>query len=220
MCAAANSWTGVDRVSRAGERRSGDSHPEPAAGAALRALIVGRQNVSPRRLVAPGPSAAQLEAMLEVAAAAPDHGRLLPYRFVVIPPSKRGLLAEAFGLALVDRAPDATLEQIEAARDKAYRSPLLLLVVTDVGDGGTNGIPAIEKIVATGCAIQNLLLAARAAGFGSGLTSGRAMNAARLRELFALKGHERAVCFANIGTVAELRSHGVRPEPRSFVSEL
>lgn len=220
MSAALDHWAGADRGVVAGDRPAGAAIPEPDGRATQPELFAGRQNVSPRRLVDPGPSPAQLQALFEAAAAAPDHGRLVPYRFIVVPPSKRYLLAAAFGLALVDRAPDATLEQIEAARSKAYRSPLLLLAATDASDCGTDGIPALEKIVATGCAIQNLLLAAHAAGFGSGLTSGRAMNAVRLRELFALKGHEQAVCFVNIGTVVAPRPLRVRPQPSSFVSEL
>ena len=81
------------------------------------ALIVGRQNVSPKRLVEPGPSEQQLGRMLTMAAAAPDHGQLVPWRFVIVPAHKRELLAGVFVLALIDRDPGATLLQIEAARE-------------------------------------------------------------------------------------------------------
>lgn len=216
---------GASSARRDGDERRVVAEHERFAGTAsgtttLHDLIVGRQNVSARRLVEPGPSPAQLEAMLEAAAAAPDHGRLVPYRFILIPSDHRGRLAEAFCQALAERAPGATLEQFEAAREKAYRAPLLLLAVANVGEDGHDGIPVIEKIIATGCAIQNLLLAACAAGFGSGLGSGQSMNSASLRALCSLGEHERAVCFVSIGTVARARPRRSRPTPASIVSTL
>lgn len=54
------------------------------------------------------------------------HGLLTPWRFVLIPPGQRHRLSEVFALALIDRDPGATLEQIESAREKAHRAPLLL----------------------------------------------------------------------------------------------
>ena len=46
--------------------------------AVVSALIASRQTVLPKRLVAPGPTPAQLEALLALAADAPDHGLLTP----------------------------------------------------------------------------------------------------------------------------------------------
>jgi nitroreductase len=60
------------------------------------ALIGSRQTVLPKRLVEPGPTAGQLEALLSLAAAAPDHGLLTPWRFIVVPAAQRHRLAEVF----------------------------------------------------------------------------------------------------------------------------
>jgi nitroreductase len=80
------------------------------------ALITSRQNISPKRLVEPGPSAGQIGQIFRAAAAAPDHGLLTPWRFVIIPAHKRADLADVFAKALVERDPGATLAQIETAR--------------------------------------------------------------------------------------------------------
>ncbi len=98
------------------------------------ALIHSRHNVSPRRLDAPGPTPAQLQTILGAAAAAPDHGQLTPWRFVIVPHARRWLLADAFGLALMDRDPNATGEQIDNAREKAHRAPFLMLAVARLND--------------------------------------------------------------------------------------
>jgi nitroreductase len=190
-----------------------------AHGAWAHALICGRQNVSPKRLIDPGPTAAQLEQMLELAAAAPDHGLLLPWRFVVVPPAKRALLAEVFALALVDRDAGATPVQIEAAREKAHRAPLLMLAVVRLGTQPQDVTDA-ERLVSLGAALQNLLLGAHALGFGSGLVSGRAIGSPRLRQLFALADDEQPVCFVNVGTTTRPKPPRVRPASGLFCSVL
>ena len=201
------------------------------------ALIHSRQNVSPRRLDEPGPSAEQLQDILGAAAAAPDHGQLLPWRFVIVPKDQRGRLADMFGQALVDRDPDATPAQIENACEKAHRAPFLMLAIarlTDpeavpdaaLGRGAHHpeseaaGVGDAERLVSLGCAIQNILLSAHAAGFGTGLTSGQAMASPRLRALFGLLEHEQAVCCINIGMVTKHKSRRIRPTVASYVSNL
>jgi nitroreductase len=195
------------------------------------ALIHSRQHVAPRRLVEPGPSPAQLQAILAAAGAAPDHGKLLPWRFVVVPDTKRQVLAEAFGLALQDRDPLATAEQIENAREKAHRSPFLMLAIARLAGsdpeveaaraaGGELEVNDAERLVSLGCAIQNVLLSAHAFGFGSGLTSGQALASTRLRVLFGLQVHEQAVCCINVGTVNKGKPPRLRPDVTAFVSSL
>ena len=183
------------------------------------ALIHSRQNVSPRRLTEPGPSPAQLAQLFDAAAAAPDHGLLRPWRFVIVPQEKRALLSEVFALALVDRDPDAAPAQIEQAREKAHRAPFLLLAVARLGPAEPD-IPAPERMVSLGCALQNMLLSAHAMGFGTGLTSGRAMGSARTRTLFALTEGEQPACFVNIGTVSKRKPQRPRPGASEFVSSL
>lgn len=183
------------------------------------ALIGGRQNVSPKRLIEPGPTAQQLGDMLGLAAAAPDHGQLMPWRFVIVPAHKRTLLAEVFALALIDRDPGATLVQIEAAREKAHRAPLLMLAAARLGSTQPE-ITAAERLVSLGAAIQNLLLAARALGYGTGLASGQAMGSARMRDLFALAEGEQPVCFINVGTVTQAKPPRSRPSASVFCSTL
>lgn len=186
----------------------------------VRAAIAGRMNVSPKRLLSPGPSAPQLEALLGMAAAAPDHGHLLPWRFVTIPESQRHRLSDAFVSALISRDPSATQEQMESAAEKAHRSQLLILAIACLGNV-SDGIPDVERLVSLGAAIQNILVGATALGFGSGLTSGQAMNSPEVRRLFQLRTDETAVCFVNIGTVRERKvSKRVRPQISAFVSTL
>lgn len=202
------------------------------------ALIHSRQNVSPRRLQEPGPSLRQLQVILNAAAAAPDHGQLLPWRFVIVPAGRRADLAEVFAQALLERDPDAGTEQVESAREKAYRAPFLMLAIAKLADreihsmgaGQAHGAlhPAAtgtpvgdgERWVSLGCAIQNMLLSAHAAGFGTGLTSGQAMASSHLRSLFGLQANEQAVCCINIGTASKRKPPRIRPDVARYVATL
>ena len=191
-------------------------HPRPPEVVELaHALIHTRQTILPKRLAEPGPDAAQLQAILGAAASAPDHHELLPWRFVVVPDGARAALADAFAAALLPRDAAATAQ----AREKAYRSPLLLLEVLRLRDDDT-GIEPHERIVSAGCAVQNMLLMAHAQGFGGALTSGKALQSAPLRALFGLQPDEQALCFVNIGTVVKARPVRLRPQAAQYVSTL
>lgn len=178
-----------------------------------------RQTILPKRLMAPGPDAQQLAMILSAAATAPDHGQLRPWRLVLVPQAERAQLAEVFGAALTERDPGATPEQIAQAREKAHRAPLLLLAVVD-GAKGDPDIDLSERIVSSGCAVQNMLLMATALGYGSALTSGKALKSAGLRALFGLKAGEQALCFVSIGTVQSRKGERLRPAPSELVSRL
>ena len=194
---------------------SAAADPDPALLAA--ALMQSRQTILPRRLLAPGPSAAQLDMIFQAAATAPDHGQLLPWRVVQVPRAARPRLAEVFADALRERDAQATPEQLTQAREKAHRSPLLMLLVVDAACGDA-GIDLPERILSAGCAVQNMLLMATALGFGSALTSGKALKSAGLRALFGLADSEQALCFVSMGTVLARKPARLRPAPADFVS--
>ncbi|OIQ87843.1 putative NAD(P)H nitroreductase YdjA [mine drainage metagenome] len=189
----------------------------PAADpAATLALIASRRQSSPRRLLAPGPDAAQQRALFEAAASAPDHGCLTPWRFIVVPPSRRAALGDAFAAALLERDAQAAAADLEAAAAKAAHAPFLAVAVTREDPLA----PADERLLSLGCALQNMLLAAQAMGFGSGLVSGPALRASAMRRLLRLHDDERAVCFVAVGSVREAPAPRLRPQPEDFVGTL
>ncbi|MBV7542334.1 nitroreductase [Acidovorax sp. sic0104] len=182
-------------------------------------LIQSRQTILPKRLGDPGPGADELAQILHAAAHAPDHGQLVPWRFVLVPQAARSALADVFAAALLERDPAATPEQAAQAREKAHRAPVLMLAVVDA-QRGDPGIDLAERLVSAGCAVQNMLLMATAQGYGSALTSGKALKAPGLRALFRLADSEQALCFISIGTVQSRKSVRSRPAARSYVSTL
>ncbi len=185
----------------------------------LGALMEARQTVRPRRLNGPVPCRAELQRWLASAASAPDHGRNRPWRLVLVPASLRSALGAAFTAALLERDPTANAEAQERAHDKALRAPVLMLVVVD-GQCGDPDIDLPQRVFSAGCAVQNLLLMATAMGYGSSLTSGKAMHSAPLRSLFGLGEHEQALCFVNLGAITSAKPPPARPAPDDYVRTL
>lgn len=194
-----------------------NEHQEPL-GSAL-TLIHTRQSTSSKFLGDPGPDRAQIETILDAAGAAPDHRRLTPWRLVIVPAQKRPLLAEAFAEALGERDKQATETQLQEAREKAYRGPLLVAVIARLSPTlGT--VPTPERLIAAGCALQNMLLAAHAMGFGGGLLTGKSLYSERLSQFFQLADAEQLLCFMAVGTVVRGKPVTSRPTMNDYTTTL
>jgi nitroreductase len=183
------------------------------------ALMQSRKTILPKRLVLPGPDDAQLKVILAAAASAPDHGQLLPWRLIIVSPEARQRLGQVFADALVERDANASVEEIAQAREKAHRAPVLMLLVVN-GDCGRADVDLSERIVSAGCAVQNVLLMATVMGFGSALTSGKALKSVFLRDLFVLTPDQQALCFVSIGTAMSAPQPRLRPSMSDYVSTL
>jgi nitroreductase len=194
-----------------------DSNNLDSLGGFANALIHSRQHVSPKRLIDPGPNSSQKLEILNAAGAAPDHGRITPWHFYEVSSKSRNLLGNLFADALIERDPSATLNQVDEAKQKAFRGPLLLLATVNLNNELDN-IPEQEKIISAGCAIQNILLMANALGYGSGLSSGKALYSQKMRELFLLKDKEQPLCFITIGTISTHKPNKKRPDVSSYTS--
>lgn len=190
-----------------------------ATGHDLAALLAARRNHTLRRLLAPGPGDADLARIVEAGAHAPDHGLLRPWRFILVPSHRRADLGEVFAQALLARDPACGPDALATARDKAQRAPCLLVAVLKDAPCAA-GIARDEKLVSLGCAIQNMLAAAQAMGYHSGLASGAAMDFAGMRRLLQLQEHERAICFIGFGTASAPKPPRPRPDAGDFLSSL
>ena len=182
-------------------------------------LIHSRHHVSPKRLGDPGPDREQIESILGAAGAAPDHGRMNPWRLVVVPHERRPELGDAFAQALAERDREATEVQLQEARSKAFRAPLLVLVIARL-DPQLGPAHPQERIISAGCAIQNMLLVAHAMCFGAGLASGRALYSQQIRTLFKLTEHEQPLCFLAVGAVQTGKAARPRPLMMDYTSTL
>lgn len=164
-------------------------------------VLRSRHSVAPKRLIAPGPSTAQLAAIVSAGFSAPDHCLLRPWRFVGIPNGKRAALGELFAHEKREWQPDAPEVEIEAERLRALNAPTLLAVLIEIVADHPK-VPVEEQYISLGAAIENILLAAHALGFGAMLTSGRKVRSPLLRQAFCRAPSQHLVGFISIGTAA------------------
>ena len=194
-----------------------NEHQEPL-GSAL-TLIHTRQSTTSKFLGEPGPDGAQIDTILDAAGAAPDHRRLTPWRLVIIPAEKRQLLADAFADALSERDPQATEALRREASEKAYRGPLLVAAIARLGPA-LGSVPTPERLLSAGCALQNMLLAAHAMGFGAALLTGKSLYSQRLQQLFQLADTEELLCFMAVGTALRAKPLSSRPTMNNYTTTL
>lgn len=178
-------------------------------------LLQTRRSGKPRDLIAPGPDAGQLRSILEIALRTPDHGKLAPWRFVIVPLEKRDALAELLETAYRAEKPEAGRLEIEAMHQFAHQAPLLVVALSAPAEGSK--IPLWEQELSAGAAIMNLLHATHALGFAGGWLTGWPSYNEDVRAAFA-QGKERIAGFVFIGTPGKEQEERPRPEYDNIVS--
>jgi len=177
-------------------------------------LLATRRSGKPRDMVAPGPDAAQLERILSAAIRVPDHGKLAPWRFVVVDPDRRDAFAAMLQQAWRTEHESADRPDIEAINQFARQAPMLVVVLSTPVEAK---IPVSEQILSAGAACMMMLVAAHAEGFvGSWLTGWAAYS----RTVAGSLGHPTAdiAGFLFMGSPGTALSERPRPSYDSIVS--
>jgi len=178
-------------------------------------LLSTRRSGKPRDLVAPGPDDAQLRQILEIAARTPDHGKLAPWRFVIVPADKRAALAETITAAYRAERPQAARLEIEALEQFATQAPALVGVLSS--PKVDSHIPLWEQQLSAGAAGMNLLHAAHALGFAGGWLTGWAAYSDAVRDAFGAEP-ERIAGYIFLGTPAKQLEERPRPDLQKIIS--
>jgi nitroreductase len=153
---------------------------------------------SAARLAEPGPNPEHLDKLLEAAARAPDHGRLKPWRFIVLKDALREAFTTAAAEAKRARLPAMTAEQLAAEREKMARSPTIVVVGCAV-DRDQTKVPEIEQVVAVAAAAENLFLAAHDMGYGVMWKTGAAAYDAAVKAVVGLRPDDHIVAIMHLG---------------------
>lgn len=174
-------------------------------------LLLKRESAA--KLADPGPNEEQLELMLQAAVRAPDHGRLRPWVFVVVPGDRRERFGEIMAQSLQRRKPDASPEMMQRERQKALRAPTIVVIAAR--PKSTERIPEIEQVLSAGAAAQNIMLAAYALGFGAMWRTGDAAYDDDVKTALGLLPSDRIVGFIYLGSP----QGGAAPAPRPAAND-
>jgi nitroreductase len=172
-------------------------------------LLLARRSVPPRLLATPAPTPAEIRTLLTIASRVPDHGRVVPWRFVVIGPDGGARLGDLIAETFRSDHPDATPETLEMERGLLTRAPLVIAVVSSTREHPK--APEWEQILSAGAAAMSLVIAANAMGYGANWhTEWYAYDRRITREL-GVGDAERIAGFVHIGRPTE--RPGDRPRP-------
>ena len=170
---------------------------------------------SARALKEPAPDDAALGLILESATRAPDHGRLRPWRFIVIQGENRTRFGELLAEHLRRKKASVSDEALERERQKAFRAPLMVAVAAIITPDGK--IPEIEQVISAGAAAQNMLHAALALGFNGVWKTGGAAYDEQVKVALGLESKDAIVGFLYLGTDEDAPGSLPRPDWRKFV---
>ena len=161
----------------------------------LEAIMARR---SAPRLLDPAPDQGQLRSILLAGIHAPDHGRLQPWRFVIIAGDKRALLGEAMARVKKRLDPGASVEALQSERAKPLRAPLIIVVAARPTVG--HKVPVAEQVAAVSACVQNMSLAAAALGFAANWKTGPAAEAEEVKDTLGLATDDTIVALLYLGT--------------------
>ncbi|MDX2209625.1 MAG: nitroreductase [Sphingopyxis sp.] len=183
----------------------------------LRSHLATRRSGKPRDMVAPGPDAATLDAILTLAMRTPDHGKLAPWRMIVIGDDQRADLAQLLKTAWIAEHPGAAGQDLSALDQFAHQAPtLVLLASTPVIP---SKIPLWEQQLSAGAVAMNLLHAAHAHGFVASWLTGWAAYSPNVAAAFGLGDHDRIVGYFFIGTADAELTERPRPDPAEIIRQ-
>jgi Nitroreductase family len=169
-------------------------------------LLSERFSIGPRHLTLPAPSPEQLRCAAQIAARAPDHGRLHPFRFVRVGATQREHLSQLFASAALRRGCD--MASAEHAAAKAHNGPALIGVVAHTR-AGVEGVPVHEQWMTIGGGLMNFLNALHVMGFGAKVLSGPLIGDEGIQQSFCRSG-EQLVAWVLAGTPSARRSEDNR----------
>ena len=175
----------------------------------LRRLLASRRSTPARQLGGAAPDRRTIERMVSQALRVPDHGKLQPWRILIL----QGEVRQAFSAWLLERRaaqqPPVSQALIDKDRQKLTSAPLVLVVISRITD--TTRIPEIEQLLSGGCVCFSLLLAAQSEGLGAQWLTGWAAYDRGVADKLGLDSAERILGFIHVGQCQEEAPDRLRP---------
>lgn len=193
----------------------GDALPPPVPSETMRRRLATRRSAPAQSLASPGPKDAELDEILTLGARTPDHGKLFPWRFVILSPEARARIGAAL-TPLAARQPDPG----KAAKTlmKLTAPPVTVLVIsTPVAD---HKVPVWEQQLSAGAVCMNLEHAANAFGYHASWITDWYSYDPEAAAMFGVGEGERVAGFIHLGTPAEAPLERPRPDVTALTSRL
>ncbi|MEJ8573436.1 nitroreductase [Microbaculum marinum] len=182
----------------------------------LMTYLSARRSIPAARLIEPAPSGAELERILTVAARVPDHGKLAPWRFIVLAGADRNAFVDRLMEIWRTNNPDASEEAGRIERGKRDGGPLLVVVVSRAGEHPK--IPVWEQELSAGAACMNFIHATNALGYAAQWLTGWPAYDRDVAAVLGMEEGERIAGYMHVGTPDEGPIERDRPDLADIVS--
>ena len=179
-------------------------------------LLRTRRSVPPLAMSGPGPSAAELDELLTIAARVPDHGKLAPWRFIIFEGDGRAAAGRLIAQAFLADNPDADPQRVELERKRLSHAPVVVAVVSCAAPHVK--IPEWEQALSAGAVCMNLVVAAKAMGYAATWLTQWYSYDRRVLEGLGLAPHEKIAGFIHVGSSAATPEDRARPVLSSITS--
>ncbi|WP_407528279.1 nitroreductase family protein [Methylobacterium oryzisoli] len=179
-------------------------------------LLRTRRSVPPAQLSGPGPTPEDVETLLTVAARVPDHGKLAPWRFIVIAGEGAARIGAVIAATYAADHPEADEARLAVERNRLAQAPLVVAVVSRAGPHVK--IPEWEQVLSAGAAAMNLCLAANAMGFRTAWLTEWIAYDRRILDALGLSPEERLAGFVHVGRAEQTPPDRPRPELAAVVT--
>lgn len=180
-------------------------------------FLLSRRSTVARMMDGPGPDDADLRKIMEAGMRVPDHGRLTPWRFIIIRGDGRNTIGDVIAESFKKNNPDAIEEQIEMEQERLERAPVVVAVLSKVRKG--HKIPEWEQVLSAGAACQTMLIAAQSMGYAAQwLTEWYAYDAA-VKAAVGAEADDEIAGFLFFGNEMAEATERARPEFDNIVSE-
>ncbi len=180
-------------------------------------FLDARRSVPSRQLGEPGPDDATVHRMLTAAVRVPDHGKLVPFRFIRIQGEARHVLGEYLAARTLHLDPDAADAVVEKDRARFSHAPLIITVVARLTPG--HKVPEQEQLLSAGSVCFALLQAAQALGFGAQWLTGWMAYDHAVAATLGLTANEKIVGFIHVGTPQLDAPERERPDAATLLTD-
>ena len=180
-------------------------------------LLLTRRSAKARNLSSPGPDQDQLRDILKAGLRVPDHGKLAPWRFIVIEGEGQKRLSHIFATAYRSEKPGASNLELEGIRNFPQQAPVMIAVLSKLNT--ERAIPEWEQRLSAGAACQNIILAAHALGFKANWLTGWAAYSAEIIKELGGEENDKIAGFLFIGSSEKELSERPRPDFDDIVSD-
>src|SRR6185369_5888350 len=179
-------------------------------------LLKTRRSIKPVELAGPAPSAAEIETLLTIASRVPDHGKLVPWRFIIFEGQAREAAGDVIAAAFCAKYPQAKPEHVAAERSRLVRAPLVIAVVSRAAPHVK--IPEWEQVLSAGAAAMSLVLAAHALGYAASWITQWYAYDRKVLDALGVAPEEKIAAFVHIGRPAQPGPDRPRPPLEQIVT--